>query len=83
MRFGCICPCLKAKLALQIQGLPQISYHIMHGRRAADAKFARLPGVYRPDFHFIFYMSYSLNSLKGGYKGDYIGNYYSGLGFRV
>ena len=28
MRFGCIFPCLKAKLALQIQGLPQISYHV-------------------------------------------------------
>ena len=23
-------------------------------------------------------MSYSLNSLKGGYIGDYIGNYYRG-----
>ena len=24
------------------------------------------------------YMSYSLNSLKGGYIGDYIGDYYRG-----
>ena len=24
------------------------------------------------------YMSYSLNSLKGGYLGDYIGDYYRG-----
>ena len=24
-------------------------------------------------------MSYSLNSLKGGYTGDYIGDYYRGL----
>ena len=24
------------------------------------------------------YMYYSLNSSKGGYKGDYIGNYYRG-----
>ena len=25
-----------------------------------------------------YYMSYSLNSLKGGYIGDYIGDYYKG-----
>ena len=24
------------------------------------------------------YMNYSLNSLKGGYMGDYIGDYYRG-----
>ena len=32
-------------------------------------------------FIFIFiyiYMSYSLNSLKGGYIGDYIGDHYRG-----
>ena len=28
--------------------------------------------------HSYSYMSYSLNSLKGGYIGDYIGDYYRG-----
>ena len=27
---------------------------------------------------WVYYMSYSLNSLKGGYIGDYIGDYYRG-----
>ena len=40
------------------------------------------PGVVNPAAvrlaSFLFDMSYSLNSLKGGYMGDYIGDYYRG-----